>query len=252
VEADYVDAGGARLLVRRWGSASRPNVLYWHGGGGGSQEFPHIAPALEAAGYSVYAPDAPGYGDSPPLTPESYRASNVADIAAALIDVLGIAPVIWVGYSWGANIGVHTALQAPGRVEGLALLDGGYLVQEDDPDFDPNLDLEGQTAALRAEIEEAGESWDAPVEVMATAMLGSNEDPALPLLPQLEESGLPVLLVASTKPPEFEEVRARALARFRTALPSAEVVPVAAGHGIFTEAGDDVRRIVRDWLGRLA
>jgi len=146
----------------------------------------------------------------------------VADIARALIDELAIAPVIWIGYSWGASIGVHTALRAPGRVKALALLDGAYLTPEDDPEYDPTLDLEARTSALQEEIKD-DDSWDAPVEVIAAAIKGSHEEPALPLLPALEGSGLPVILVHSTEPPEYEELRVRALARFRAALPSAEV-----------------------------
>jgi pimeloyl-ACP methyl ester carboxylesterase len=251
VQADYVEAGGTRILVRRWGEAGQASILYWHGGGGSSDELPEIAPALEAAGYAVYGPDAPGYGDSPHLEPARYRASGMADIAAALIDALAIAPVVWVGYSWGASIGVHTALRAPGRIKALALLDGAYLIPEDDPDYDPSQDLEARTSALREEIGE-DDSWDAPVEVMAAAIQGSHAEPALPLLPALERSGLPVILIVRTKPPEFEALRIRALARFRAAIPSAEVVPVASGHGVLSEAGDEVRLIVLDWLARVA
>lgn len=67
MQADYVDAGGTRVFVRSWGDDRYPVVFYWHGGGGGSNEWPHFAPALEAAGYAVYAPDAPGYGESQPV-----------------------------------------------------------------------------------------------------------------------------------------------------------------------------------------
>jgi pimeloyl-ACP methyl ester carboxylesterase len=250
VQADYVDAGGARLLVRWWASDAGPNVLYWHGGGGGSEELPQIAPALEAAGYSLYAPDAPGYGGSPRLAPQDYRASNIADIATALIDRLAIAPVIWIGFSWGASIGVHAVTRAPDRVKALVLLDGGYLVPEDDPDYDPTLDLDRRIAELQAEIDR-GEQWDAPAEILAAAMQGNHDEPTEPHWPKVREAGLPILLVTSTEPPEWEEIRKRGIDRFRAALPTAEVASVSSGHGVLNEAGDDVRRIVLDWLARL-
>jgi pimeloyl-ACP methyl ester carboxylesterase len=72
----------------------------------------------------------------------------------------------------------------------------------------------------------------------------------VPFLPQVEATGLPVLLIASTKPPEYDELRARAHARFRAAAPSAQIAPVPASHGIFTEAGEEVRRALLDWLAR--
>ena len=245
-----MDVDGTRLYVHRWPGTNGKTVLYWHGAGGGSTEYPEIAPALAERAYSVYAPDASGYGKSPPLAPEEYRASNVAAIAIALVDALGISPTIWVGFSWGASIGIHVAAMSPEHVEALVLLDGGYFKPEDDPDYDPSLNLEARTAALEAELDPA-DSWDAPVEIMAAAVKGSNEEPAPLLLGPLEATGIPVLLIAATEPPEHAAVRQRALARFRTALPSAKVVRVSAGHGILSAAGDDVRRIVLDWLARI-
>jgi pimeloyl-ACP methyl ester carboxylesterase len=249
MQADYIEAGGTRLFVRRWGAAGAPGVLYWHGGGGGSTEFPEIAPALAASGYAVYAPDAPGYGESPRLEPEQYRVSNIASLAVAIIDALGIAPAVWIGFSWGANIGVHVAARHPERLKALVLLDGGYLDPADDPDDDPSLDFAGRMERWRAELDATNDESEAPRGVVAAAMAGSNSEPALPLLPSVEAGGLPVLLVAGTASSEHQEVRARALARFRAVLPSAELVPVEAGHGVLQETGADVRRIVLDWLG---
>jgi pimeloyl-ACP methyl ester carboxylesterase len=111
--------------------------------------------------------------------------------------------------------------------------------------------LGDEIPAVEQHQERDGE-WDAPVQVMAAAMAGSNEEPAPAMLPAIEATGLPVLLLHSTLPAEYDDMRAGALARFRTALPSAEVVPVASGHGVLTDAGDDVRRIVLDWLSRRA
>src|SRR4029453_15381298 len=88
MQEGFVDADGPQVYVRRWGDEGAPAVLYWHGGGGGSTEWPQIAPALEAAGYSVYAPEAPGYGESPALEPERYLASSIAEMGAALVDAL--------------------------------------------------------------------------------------------------------------------------------------------------------------------
>jgi pimeloyl-ACP methyl ester carboxylesterase len=249
VQADHVEVQGARILVRRAGPEDGRPALYWHGGGGASEEVPEIVPPLAEAGWRVYAPDAPGYGGSERLDPGAYVASNIAGRATALLDELGLEQVVWIGYSWGGNIGMHTAVRSPGRIGALALLDGGYLVPQDDPDYNPSVTLEGREAALQAEVD-AGESWDAPVDVIAAVMQGSNDEPVVPLLPEIEASGIPVLLVHSTEPPEYEELRRRALARFRAGLPSAEVVPVSASHGIFEDAGDDVRRILLDWLRR--
>jgi pimeloyl-ACP methyl ester carboxylesterase len=251
MQAGYVEAGGMQVYVRRWGEEGAPAVFYWHGGGGGTNEWPHFAPALEAAGYAVYAPDAPGYGRSPALELERYSNSLMAALAIALIDELGIAPVVFTGYSWGGNVGIHAVATAPERIKALALLDGGYLVPEDDPDYDAEATLEARTEALREELDPE-DSWDASVEIMAAAMKGSNDKPGVPLLPRVEAAGIPVLLIAATQPPGYDELRARAHARFRAAAPSAEIIPVPATHGIYTEAGEEVRQALIGWLERVA
>jgi pimeloyl-ACP methyl ester carboxylesterase len=250
VQADYVEAAGTSVLVHQWPGRGGRNVLYWHGGGGRSDEWPRIAPALAGVGYSVYAPDAPGYGDSPRLEPEQYLASNIAELGVALIDELALSPVIWIGFSWGANVGIHAAVRHPDRLKALVLLDGGYLLPEDDPDYDPSTGLEARIAALEADLDPEN-PWDAPVDVVAAVMMGLNDDPGALLLPALEQTGIPMLLIASTEPPEYEALRARAHGRFRAALPSAELISVESDHGVLQGAGDEVRSTVLDWLARL-
>jgi pimeloyl-ACP methyl ester carboxylesterase len=250
VQADFVDVDGTRLFVRRF-EAAGPSVLYWHGGGGASDEVPLIAPALEAAGYSVYAPDAPGYGRSEPVERELYRASAIAGLAVRLVDALGVAPVIWIGYSWGGSIGFRVAARNPDKILALILLDGGYLMPEDDPSYDQALDFEGRIEAWREELERQEDVDDAPIEIVAAAMAGSNIEPALPLLPELAATGTPLLVIAATEPAEWNEVRARRLAELQSAIPGAEIHRVRAGHGVLQDAGDEVRRVVLDWLERL-
>jgi pimeloyl-ACP methyl ester carboxylesterase len=250
MRAELVEAAGTRLFVRRFG-ADGPGVVYWHGGGGASDEVPRIAPALAAAGYAVYAPDAPGYGESPPVETERYRASAIAEIAAALIDELAVAPAVWIGFSWGGSIGFHVAGRYPDRVRALVLLDGGYLMPDDDPSYDTSLDFEGRIEAWLVELERQEEEDDAPPEIVAAAMAGSNVEPALPLLTDLAATGIPVLLVAAMKPPEWNEIRTRRIEELQEALPDTTVVRVEAGHGVLQDAGDEVLRTVLDWLARL-
>jgi pimeloyl-ACP methyl ester carboxylesterase len=130
--------------VQCWGEGSGPGILYWHGGGGGSRETPVLAPPLVEAGYTVYAVDAPGYGASPPLSRDRYGPARLAGLAAELLDRLGLAPVIWIGYSWGASIGVHTAARLPESVRALGLLDGGYLVAQGRSGLQPGVGLRGR------------------------------------------------------------------------------------------------------------
>jgi hypothetical protein len=153
--------------------------------------------------------------------------------------------------SWGASIGVQVAVRTSARVAALALLDGGYLDPNDDPEFDPSLDFPTRTAQLRA-LAEQGESWDAPPEVIARIMEDADSEPVPPLLPALHARGIPVLLVRSTEPVDAEPIRLAALKRFCGALPDATVVDFPAQHALLAEAGERVAVIVRDWMEGLA
>ena len=206
MEVEDVQVRGTKVHVRRWGDEDGEPLFYWHGGGGGSEETALLAPPLVESGYTLFALDAPGYGESEPLDPAGYGMANLAELSVELLDRLGLVPAIWVGYSWGASVGVHTAVRFPDRIRGLALLDGGYLVAEDDPDYDPEADYEDELEELRR-CAEQGESWDAPHEVIGAAMVASRNAPCAPLYPRLAATGIPVLLAHATEPRELEAVR---------------------------------------------
>jgi pimeloyl-ACP methyl ester carboxylesterase len=249
MEVVNVVTGGIR--VRRFGAEGGGPLFYWHGGGGGGEEAQLLAPPLVEAGYALYALDAPGYGDSVPLAAEEYALPELARLAAELLDELGLAPAVWLGYSWGANVGLHTAARFPTSIRALGLLDGGYLVAEDDPDYDPESDYEDELEELRRRAEK-GETWDAPAEVIGAAMVASRLDPCTATYPAIAESDIPVLLLRATEPAEFEGLRRSALRRFEAGLPHARVVPIPnATHGILQDKGSEVFRVLLDWLEKL-
>ncbi|HEY7002650.1 MAG TPA: alpha/beta fold hydrolase [Gaiellaceae bacterium] len=250
MEPHDIEVRGTTVHVRRWGERAGTPLFYWHGGGG--TEAPILAPPLVEAGYTPYAVDAPGYGKSAPLDRGEYRLSILADLAAELLEVLGLTPVIWVGFSWGGNVGMHTAVRKPPSVRALALLDGGYLVAEDDPGFDPHATFEDEVEQLRRLRAETGETWDAPDEVVAAAMVASRAAPCPPLYPALRDSGIPILLAHATEPQELQGLRLKALARFRTGLPQARIAPIPnASHGILEDNGPEVIRVLLAWLDEL-
>jgi pimeloyl-ACP methyl ester carboxylesterase len=85
---------------------------------------------LEALGANrrVLAWDAPGYGMSTPVAPESPVASDYASVLTEWLDALHIERCVLVGHSLGAIIAGAFAAIHPQRVSGLLLLSpaGGY------------------------------------------------------------------------------------------------------------------------------
>jgi pimeloyl-ACP methyl ester carboxylesterase len=141
----------------------------------------------------------------------------------------------------------------PGLRQGLGLLDSGYLQAKDDPDHNPDSGLDEEIENLR-QLTEQGESWDAPIEVIAAATVGSGREPATQLYPGLRASGIPVLLAHATEPPDLAELRGSgsALERFRRGLPNARVVPIpSTAHGVLGDNGPETCRVLLDWLAAL-
>jgi pimeloyl-ACP methyl ester carboxylesterase len=96
-------------------------VVLLHGIGSRARSFVPLIEALDPR-FSVLAWDAPGYGDSPPLTVETPDASDYAAALNRLLAELDISRCILVGHSLGALIAARLAVVSPNRVATLALV----------------------------------------------------------------------------------------------------------------------------------
>ncbi len=72
--------------------------------------------------FRVLRYDTRGHGDSE-ATPPPYTLDGLADDVVAMLDVLGVERVHWVGLSMGGMIGQNLALRHPGRLLSLVLCD---------------------------------------------------------------------------------------------------------------------------------
>lgn len=83
---------------------------------------PGMFDALVESGRRVVALDNRGHGDSgKPAKPAAYGLRRMAGDALRLLDHLGIATAAVMGYSMGARIATHLALDHPSRVTALLL-----------------------------------------------------------------------------------------------------------------------------------
>jgi haloacetate dehalogenase len=121
---ERISVGDVTLRVRHGGSG--PAVVLLHGHPRTHTTWYAVAPLL-ASRFTVVCPDLRGYGESskPASTddhaPHSKRA--MAGDVAALMSTLGHARFAVVGHDRGAYAALRTALDHPGRVERLAVLD---------------------------------------------------------------------------------------------------------------------------------
>lgn len=120
-----VQTSSARLHVRVGGEG--PPVLLLHGYPQTHACWHRVAPRLAAEGFTVVAPDLRGYGDSegppPDASHAAYSKRAMALDARELMAALGFARFAVVGHDRGARVAYRLALDAPGCVERLCVLD---------------------------------------------------------------------------------------------------------------------------------
>jgi pimeloyl-ACP methyl ester carboxylesterase len=88
-------------------------VLYFHGTGAANDLIFCIEGALLAEGFQLMVPNRPGYGRTPLSSGRS--SSDCADLAAALLDELGITKVVVMGCSGGGLFAARFAERHPAK-----------------------------------------------------------------------------------------------------------------------------------------
>jgi pimeloyl-ACP methyl ester carboxylesterase len=134
--------------------AGAPTVLLVHGWGGNSQEWCPLVARLAAA-FRVIAVDLAGHGHSSPAR------AFPRDLAADLVDLLdqaGPQGVIAVGHSMGGQVVTALAVEHPGTVSGLVVIDPAYGAVGDEVEQLPE-----RYAAV------ARHGWPAALEVLSGA-----------------------------------------------------------------------------------
>ncbi|XUW91637.1 alpha/beta fold hydrolase [Burkholderia sp. M6-3] len=129
--ARQIELANQRVLSYREADGAAANdalpLVLLHGIGSGAASWVQQLEALDA-NRRVLAWDAPGYGMSTPVAPESPVAADYASVLTEWLDALHIERCVLVGHSLGAIIAGAFAAMHPQRVSGLLLLSpaGGY------------------------------------------------------------------------------------------------------------------------------
>jgi pimeloyl-ACP methyl ester carboxylesterase len=189
----------------------------------------------------VLAVSPPGW-ETPPLPRDEYLPKRLAARTLALLDALGLDRAAYVGFSWGASIGCHLAAIAPERLTALVLLDAGYTDFQDQSDFRART-FDETVASIR---EYGG---NVAPEVIAAAGIGVVEERPSSTLDRLGSLDVPILLIAAGETLAEDWAR-RALARFRSAVPAAEVHKLDSGHDLLAGRTHESIDLVGSWLER--
>ena len=117
---EYLNAGGLQTHVALAGAEDAPPLVLVHGWPQHWWAWRHVIPAL-AERHRVIVPDLRGHGWSE-APPAHYEKEQLATDLLALMDVLGVARVSWIGHDWGGWVGQLVALRAPERIERMLVL----------------------------------------------------------------------------------------------------------------------------------
>lgn len=278
-----IQVGGTTFNLRRWGAPDGVPMLFLHSlGSSSTAAFLGLGvQPLADAGYAVAAPDMPGFGGTPPLPSADYEIPRLAARMWSLAEALGWDRLVLAGHSWGGSVAVHMSEAAPERVRALVLVDSGHLDYGETPDADLGASLEGMTAEAEAErlrlpdratlVRELDVADDDPiVDAFLEGMmddgeggliartLGSSRAAAMYHLmravqssrwAQIDAAGIPTLLLLATMPEEIRRLNEPAAARFKAAIPRADVRFIEGGsHSLVTDMREEFGRTVASWL----
>jgi pimeloyl-ACP methyl ester carboxylesterase len=250
-----IDLNGVPIytFAHRAGDGSIPPLVLIHGAGGRYDHWPPEVRRLDAT--ATYAPDLPGHGRSGGVARRSI-AARAADVLA-LADALGLDRFVAAGHSMGGAVALQLALDAPGRIAGLALIASGARLRIA-PDLLGGL-VGDASAAIDFIIKHSfGPDVDEDIRRLARRQLHA-VDPvtlradyaacdAFDVRDRLGEIAAPALVVCGTAdrmtPPGFSE-------HLAMRLPVAELrVFEGAGHMLPAERPDALARALGGWLAR--
>lgn len=116
-----VRANGINLAVYEQGKG--PPVVFLHGFPELAFSWRHQLPALADAGFRAIAPDQRGYGGSDvPPDVSDYRIEELIADVHGLLDAFELESATFAGHDWGALVLWQMAMRAPGRIDGLIIL----------------------------------------------------------------------------------------------------------------------------------
>ncbi|KAM0541959.1 hypothetical protein ACHAPJ_013021 [Fusarium lateritium] len=133
----HITVNNADIFYRHAGPSnpSAPTILLLHGFPSSSHQFRHLLPLLANLGYSVYAPDLPGFGFTTPPPDYIYTFANLAGTMDAFVSALGLKKFALYIFDYGAPTGLRLALKRPEDVVAIISQNGNAYKEGFGADF---------------------------------------------------------------------------------------------------------------------
>ncbi len=278
-----VDVDGVKIFYREAGPKNAPAILLLHGFPTSSHMFRELIPKLSDR-YRVIAPDFPGYGqsDQPPMDRYTYSFDNLAATIDKFTTKVGLSRYAMYVMDYGAPIGYRLAAAHPERISAIVVQNGNaYDEGLDNPFWVPAKAYwkdksEANAAKLRPLFEFDATRWqysegyrdpaghvspdsavidqaymDRPgnkaIQLEMFYSYGTNP----PLYPgwqaYFRKHQPPMLIVWGKNDKIFP---AEGASPYLRDLPKAELHLFDTGHFALEEDGEQIARLMRDFLGR--
>ncbi|MGQ3090995.1 MAG: alpha/beta fold hydrolase [Methylophilus sp.] len=278
-----VEIDGVKVFYREAGPRNAPAVLLLHGFPSSSHMFRNLIPQL-ADRYHVIAPDYPGYGQSgqPAMDKFTYSFDHLAAVVDKFTSQIGLTKYALYVQDYGAPVGYRLAAAHPERISAIVVQNGNaYQEGIDNPFWDPikaywKDKTQANAAKLRPVLEMDATKWqysegfrDAALHVSPDTWVldqayldrPGNKDIQIelfysygtnpPLYPAWQayfrKHQPPMLIVWGKNDKIFPAAGATPYLRD---LPQAELHLLDSGHFALEEEGDQIGRLMHDFLDR--
>ena len=224
---------GADIRWRRFGSGGRA-LLLLHGNGEDYTCFRNQIGAFSAR-FSVVAVDSRGHGESGRGAGVTLR--RMADDAALALEAAGFRRADLVGFSDGANVGIHFALLHPDRLGKLVLAGGNLCPAGVKPSAQLPIELGARVCRLLGRFSARARKNG---EILALMTDEPRFDPA-----ELAAVRAPTLVLAGDR----DLIRPEHTALIAASIPGARLRTVRhSDHFIFRNQPVQVNRLILDFL----
>lgn len=278
-----VRVGDVDVFYREAGPANAPAILLLHGFPTSSQMFRNLIPAL-ADKYRVVAPDYPGYGHSSMPSPDKFEYSfdHLAEVIDQFAEKVGLAKYAIYVQDYGAPVGYRLAAKHPERITAIVVQNGNAYDEGLDNEFwkpikeywkDPQ--NKQKRNALRKLLTYEATQWQYLTGAPNPELIspdGAAEDQFLLDRKGNDEIQLNLFLSYGSNPPHYpqwqeyfrkhqppmlivwgknDQIFPPAGAEpYKRDLKTLEFHLLDAGHFALESNGEEIARLMRDFLGR--
>jgi pimeloyl-ACP methyl ester carboxylesterase len=278
-----VKVGDLDVFYREAGPKDGPTILLLHGFPTSSQMFRNLIPAL-ADRYHVVAPDYPGFGHSsmPSRDNFSYTFDNLAKVIDEFTEKVGLTRYALYVQDYGAPVGFRLAVKHPERVTAIVVQNGNAYDEGLDNDFWKPLKAywkepknKAKRDALRQFLTYDATRWQYTHGVKDPELIspdGPAHDQFLLDRKGNDEIQLDLFLSYGSNPPLYPEWQkyfrthqppvliawgrndqifpAAGAAPYRRDLKTLEYHLLDAGHFALETNGDEIARLMREFLAK--